>query len=190
MSESSATSVRDSLMYRLSTPRLTLRPLTLADAPFILELLNDPDWLRYIGDRGVRTLDDARRYLQDGPIASYARNGFGLLAVDLKADGTTIGMCGLIRRDTLDDVDLGFAFLPAYRGQGYASEAGAAVLAHASDVLKLKRIVAITTQDNAGSMAVLRKLGFRLEGLIAWPEDGEVLNLFAMNSPTLPSSDT
>jgi RimJ/RimL family protein N-acetyltransferase len=177
------------------TPRLTLRPLTLADAPFILELLNDPDWLRYIGDRGVRTLDDARAYLHNGPIASYARNGFGLMRVELKDGATPIGMCGLIRRAELDDVDLGFAFLPAFRGQGYATEASAAVLAHGHDTLGLTRIVAITTQDNAGSMTVLRKLGFQFERLMSWPAEEAKLNLFAVElrsegSSTLPSSDT
>lgn len=159
--------------------RLTLRPFKLDDAPFILELLNDPDWLRYIGDRGVRTLDDARAYLQNGPLASYARHGFGLLMVELKDGAIPIGMCGLIKRAELDDVDLGFAFLPEFRGKGYASEAGAAVMAHARDSLGLKRVVAITTQDNAGSIKVLRKLGFRFERLIAWPGEELELNLFA-----------
>jgi RimJ/RimL family protein N-acetyltransferase len=177
------------------TRRLTLRPFALDDAPFILELLNDPDWLRYIGDRGVRTLDDARAYLHNGPIASYARNGFGLMMVELKDGATPIGMCGLIRRAELDDADLGFAFLPAFRGQGYATEAGAAILAHGHDTLGFKRIVAITTQDNAGSMAVLRKLGFRFERLVSWPGEEDALNLFAIEPrgeglSTRPNSDT
>jgi RimJ/RimL family protein N-acetyltransferase len=179
----------------LHTPRLTLRPFTLDDAPFILELLNDPDWLRYIGDRGVRTLDDARAYLHNSPIASYARNGFGLMRVELKDGATPIGMCGLIRRAELDDVDLGFAFLPAFRGQGYATEASAAVLAHAHQALGLQRIVAITTQDNAGSIAVLRKLGFQFERLMSWPGEEAKLNLFAIEPraealPNPPTSDT
>lgn len=161
--------------------RLTLRPFTLDDAPFILELLNDPDWLRYIGDRGVRSLDDARAYLQNGPIASYARHGFGLMMVELKGSTISIGMCGLIARAELDDVDLGFAFLPKFRGKGYASEAGAAVMTHARDVLGLKRVVAITTQDNTGSINVLRKLGFRFERLIAWPGEEIELNLFVVD---------
>jgi RimJ/RimL family protein N-acetyltransferase len=165
----------------IDTPRLALRELALDDAPFILELVNDPAWLRYIGDRGVRTLDDARAYLRNGPLASYARWGFGLWAVVGKESDSLrpIGLCGLIRRDQLDDVDLGFAFLPQYRGLGYASEAGAAVLDHARDVLNLKRVVAITTQDNAASIGALRKLGFRFERLIRWPDEDIDLNLFA-----------
>lgn len=171
----------------ITTPRLALREFTRDDAPFILELVNDPDWLRYIGDRGVRTLDDARDYLERGPIASYARHGFGLWAVARQESGSSeepdssglIGMCGLIKRAELDDVDLGFAFLPRARGQGYAAEAGAAVLAHAKQSLGLRRVVAVTTQDNAASIATLRKLGFRFERLIAWPGEDVELNLFA-----------
>jgi RimJ/RimL family protein N-acetyltransferase len=136
----------------LRTPRLTVRPFTLADAAFIVELLNDPDWLRHIGDRKVRTLDEARSYLREGPQAAQARHGFALWAVRRLEDdpeGTPIGMCGLVRRDGLDDVDLGYAFLPAARGRGHAREAAAAVLAHAFGALGLPRVVAITSVDNA-----------------------------------------
>jgi RimJ/RimL family protein N-acetyltransferase len=149
----------------LSTPRLRLSPFTLDDAPFVLELVNDPDWLRYIGDRNVRGLEDARRYLREGPIASYARNGFGLLRVALATTAEPVGMCGMVRRDTLPGPDLGFAFLPRYRGHGYAREAVDAVLADARERLRLDRILAITTPDNAGSIALLEKAGFTFERL-------------------------
>ena len=106
----------------LETDRLILRQLSIEDDAFILELVNDPLWLRFIGDRGVRTLDEARNYILKGPVAMYERAGFGLYLVERKIDGVPMGICGLIKRDVLDDVDLGFAFLPEYRGQGYATE--------------------------------------------------------------------
>ena len=116
-------------MTRLSSQRLVLSELDEVDAPFILQLLNDPDWIRFIGDRKVRTLEDARNYLRSGPLSMYAREGFGLYRTALAEDDTPIGLCGLIRRPTLPDVDIGFAFLPEYRGRGYAFESAAAVLA-------------------------------------------------------------
>jgi RimJ/RimL family protein N-acetyltransferase len=149
-------------MPPLSTPRLALRAFTLDDAPFIVELLNDPGWLRFIGDRGVRTPDDARGYLRERILAHEAKHGFALRMVALH-DGTPIGMCGLIRRDTLPDVDLGYAFLPAYRGQGFAREAAAAWLAHGFGTLGLARIVAFTDPDNAASCRVLEAIGMRFE---------------------------
>lgn len=144
----------------LSAARLRLLPFTLEDAPFILELVNDPDWLRYIGDRDVRSLDDARRYLREGPIASYARNGFGLLRVALADTAEPIGMCGLVRRDTLPGPDLGFAFLPRHRGRGYAREAVDAVLRDARERLRLPTVLAIANADNARSIALLERAGF------------------------------
>ena len=117
-----------------------------------MRLVNDPDWIRYIGDRGVRTEDDARAYLERGPIAMYARQGFGLWRVARRDDDEPVGMCGLIKRDTLPDVDIGFAFLPAYRGLGYAAEAAAATLALASTRYGLTRVVAIASPDNDRSL--------------------------------------
>ena len=166
-------------MVTLDTQRLRLRPLQLADAPFILELLNDPDWLRYIGDKNLRNLDDARRYLEQGPLTMYVRDGFGLLLVESKADGAPMGLCGLLRRDTLPDADIGFAFLPRWRGGGYAREAAAAVLEHARRELGLRRIVAITTQDNTASGRLLEALGLRYERDICMPQDPELLRLYA-----------
>jgi [ribosomal protein S5]-alanine N-acetyltransferase len=147
----------------LLTARLTLRPFLLDDAPFIVELLNDPGWLRYIGDRKVRTQDDARTYLRNGAIAHAAQHGFALGAVERSSDAAPIGMCGLIRREGLDDVDLGYALLPAHRGQGYAREAAAAWLACGFERFGLARIVAITSVDNTASGKVLEAIGMRFE---------------------------
>ena len=159
----------------LETPRLVLREFTHEDDAFVLRLLNEPSWLRFIGDRGVRTLPDARRYLDDGPRRSYARNGFGLWCVVPKGGDAPVGMCGLIRRDTLPDVDLGFAFLPEAWGRGYARESAAAVLDHARDVLGLGRVLAITDPENAASIRVLERVGMRREGTVRMP--GESIDL-------------
>jgi len=159
----------------LETPRLVLREFTHEDDAFVLRLLNEPSWLRFIGDRGVRTLPDARRYLDDGPRRSYARNGFGLWCVVPKGGDAPVGMCGLIRRDTLPDVDVGFAFLPEAWGRGYARESAAAVLDHARDVLGLRRVLAITDPENAASIRVLERVGMRREGTVRMP--GETIDL-------------
>jgi ribosomal-protein-alanine N-acetyltransferase len=162
----------------LETERLRLRWLSLEDADFILELLNDAAWLRFIGDFGVRTLEDARAYLARGPIAMYARVGFGLYLTELKNQRVPIGVCGLIKRDSFDDVDIGFGFLPAFRQQGYAHEAAAAVLVYAKETFGLKRIVAITALDNQASGQLLEKLGLHFERVIPYPSDGEQVKLF------------
>jgi RimJ/RimL family protein N-acetyltransferase len=156
---------------------MVLRELDLGDDAFILELLNEAGFMRYIGDKGVRTLADAREYLLKGPMDSYARNGFGLYAACLR-DGTPIGICGLVRRAGLDDPDVGFAFLARYWTNGYAVESAAAVLAHARRVLKLERIVAITTPDNSSSIAVLEKIGLKFERTIRLVQDGPEIKLF------------
>jgi RimJ/RimL family protein N-acetyltransferase len=165
----------------LETERLILRWMSTGDAGFILELLNEPSWLRFIGDRGVRTIEDARDYILNGPVAMYARLGFGLYLTELKEDGNPIGICGLIKRDFLDDVDIGFAFLPRYWGQGYAYEAASAVLAYGQGVLGLKRIVAITTPDNDRSARLLEKLGLRFERVVRYPDDSQDVRLFAVD---------
>ncbi len=170
-------------MSELSTSRISLRRFTEADAPFILELLNDPDWLRFIGDKGVRALQDAADYLRDGPITMYARFDLGLLRVDLQDSGQTIGMCGLIQRDGVADVDIGFAFLPAFRGRGYAFEAASATLAYGHDSLGRKRIVGFTNADNLSSTALLEKIGMRLERTVTLPDSTEELLLFASGTP-------
>ncbi len=150
-------------MSVLKTKRLKLRRMTLEDGEFILELLNDPDFVRFVGDKGVRTIDDARQYILSGPKSSYDRYGFGLWLVELQSPKVSIGICGLLKREFLADVDIGFAFLPRFRSCGYALESASAVLRHGRQVLGLKRIVAITDGDNAGSIRVLQKLGMSFE---------------------------
>jgi RimJ/RimL family protein N-acetyltransferase len=161
------------------TARVDLRELNLDDAQFILELLNEPGFIRFIGDKGVRTLADAREYLLQGPMDSYARNGFGLYAACLR-DRTPIGMCGLVKREGLDDPDIGFAFLSRYWSKGYALESATAVLAHANEVLNLQRVVAITSPDNWSSIAVLEKLGFKYERMIRLVDHSPELKLFGL----------
>jgi ribosomal-protein-alanine N-acetyltransferase len=165
-------------MIVIRTERLFLRELDLNDAAFILELLNEAAFLRFIGDKGVRTLDGARDYMRKGPIDSYGRHGFGLYAACL-LDGTPIGICGLVKRDGLTDADVGFAFLSRHCAKGYAAEAASAVLAHARRVLRLPRIVAITSPENRGSIAVLEKIGLKFEGMIRLEDLGPELKLFA-----------
>jgi len=170
------------MMRILETKRLLLREFTQDDAPFILELVNDPAWLQFIGDRNVHTLAEAKSYLQTGPIDSYHRFGFGLYLVQLQADDVPIGMCGLIKRPSLPDVDIGFAFLPQYTGKGYAFEAATAVLTYAKTKLKLKRIVAITAVNNDRSIKLLEKLGFHYEKMVQLSDDGEALKLFVSDT--------
>ena len=160
-------------MTVIETARLRLRWLQPEDAAFILELLSDPQFLANVGDRGVRDLQSARRYIEDGPGASYRRFGFGLYAVQLKAAGEPLGLCGLLRRDSHPDVELGFAMLPRARRRGYTSEAAAATLEFAFSELHLKRIVAITAPHNDASMHILQRLGMRPEGRVHFTADGE-----------------
>jgi len=168
-------------MQVLETSRLVLRWVTTDDAPFIFELLNEPSFLQYIGDKGVRSLEDARNYILTGPVASYQRFGFGLYLVLLKEGGTPIGMCGLLKRDSLPDVDVGYAYRPAFWSNGYAFEAASAVLVHGREVFGLRRIVAITSPDNAGSRALLEKLGLHYEGTLSL-SPGQDTHLFAVEA--------
>ena len=151
------------------------------DAPFMLTLLNDPSFIRNIGDRGVRTVADARRYIQNGPRASYARHGFGLWLVELIGDGEPVGICGLLKRDILEDVDIGFAFLPAYQARGFGYESARAVLDYARDVLALRRVVAIVSAGNDVSARLLEKLGMRFEGMIQPFPAEQPLRLFGID---------
>jgi [ribosomal protein S5]-alanine N-acetyltransferase len=161
----------------IRTARLVLRELELRDAAFILELLNDAEFLRFIGDKGVTTLEGAREYILKGPVDSYGRHGFGLYATCLR-DGTPIGICGLVKREGLADADVGFAFLARYRSKGYAVESAAAVLEHARLVLRIQRIVAISSPDNAASIAVLERIGLTFERMIRLAEHSPELKLF------------
>ena len=140
--------------------------------------MNEPSWLRFIGNKGVRNLEDARAYILQGPVEMYSRLGFGLYLVELKEAGIPIGMCGLIKRDALEDVDIGFAFFPQYWGRGYAYEAASAVMAYGANQLGLKRIVAITSVDNDSSVKLLEKLGLRFERMVKLSADAEEIKLF------------
>ncbi len=151
---------------KLETTRLLIREFTEGDAEFIIVLLNDPAFIAFIGDRNVRTRDDAVLYLRNGPLRSYEKNGFGLYGVVLIESGKLIGMCGLIRRDTLPDVDIGYAFLAEQRGHGYAIEAVRTVYEHGLHALGLPRIVAIVDPQNAASINVLTKLGLSFERVV------------------------
>lgn len=166
-------------MKVLETDRLILRWLTVDDAEFIFRLLNEPSFIQFIGDKGVRTIDDARDYILNGPVASYERFGFGLYLAELKDGRVPIGISGLVKRESLADVDVGFALLPEFWSKGYASESASAVLAYGRKTFGLKRLVAITSKDNVASINVLEKLGFAFERLIRLSDDGPEINLFA-----------
>lgn len=168
-------------MNILETERLFLRQFSAEDAEFILELVNEPSFIQNIGDRGVHTLDDARAYISNGPAASYAKNGFGLYLVALKETGESIGMCGLIKRDALENVDIGYAFLPKFWGKGFAVEAARAVRDFAKDVIRLRRVVAITDPANEGSIRVLEKIGLRFERMVRLSADDIELKLFTID---------
>ena len=165
-------------MTVLETERLTLRRLTTDDAAFIFRLVNEPYWLRFIGEKGVKTLDDARNYILTGPMASYEQFGFGIYLAELKGSGRPIGICGFVTRDTLEHPDIGFALLPEFWGQGYAYESAAAVMAFGKDVLGLDRILAVTNPDNYSSIRVLEKLGLRADGNVTLSDDGPELRVF------------
>ncbi|WP_346837247.1 GNAT family N-acetyltransferase [Microbulbifer sp. SAOS-129_SWC] len=168
-------------MNPLRTERLVLRELTEADAPLMLAVLNDPDFIRNVGDRGVHSEDDARRYIVDGPMAMYRQYNFGMFRV-AREDDTPIGLCGLVKRDGLEDVDIGFAFLPEFRGHGYALEAASAVMAYGRESIGLKRIVAIALPDNTSSLELLEKLGMKTERTIKLPRNDAELVLMAWES--------
>jgi len=184
-------------MNVLETSRLALRPFSVEDAAFVYGLVNDPAWLEHIGNRNVRSLEDARAYIRDRILTMYERVGFGMYVVALQGTGEAVGTCGLIRRDGLDDVDIGFAFLPRYRGRGFAVESAAAVLAHATGVLRMKRVVAIVSAANHRSIRILEKIGLRFERMLKLPGDDEEVRLYAyaveesgtMRSPEAPSPD-
>ncbi|MDG0948098.1 GNAT family N-acetyltransferase [Bacillus paranthracis] len=167
-------------MIVLETERLVLRWFLLKDAPFILELVNDPAWIQYIGDKRIKNLEDAKKYILNGPVDMYNKMGFGLYLVERKEDLTPLGMCGLIKRDSLEDVDIGFAFLEKFRSKGYGYESASAVIEYGVQKLGLKRIVAITTTDNIHSGKLLEKVGLQFEKIIS--DSGEDLKLFGYNA--------
>ena len=159
--------------------RLIIREFTKDDSEFILELVNTPSWLKYIGDRNIKNIDDAINYLEKGPLKSYTEHGFGLYCVLLKEGNIRAGMCGLIKRETLDDIDIGFAFLPQFEGKGIACESTKAVLDFAKKI-NLKRIVAITLPKNERSIRLLKSVNMNFEKMIQLPGDKEELMLFSI----------
>lgn len=166
-------------MNILETERLNLRQIATGDAEFVLELLNEPSFLRNIGDKGVRTIDDSIQYILDGPVDSYERLGFGLWLVELKDSKVPVGICGLVKRDALTDVDIGYAFLPRFWSMGYAYESASAVKSYAMNVLGLKRLLAITNPENIGSIKVLEKIGLKFDRMIRLSEGEPEIKLFA-----------
>jgi RimJ/RimL family protein N-acetyltransferase len=168
-------------MIVLETERLMLRHAELDDAAFVLRLLNEPSFLQFIGDRGVRTLDDAAKYIAERLIASYARNGFGLWVVERKDAEGPIGISGLVRRDALPDPDIGFAFLPEFWSRGYAYESADGVKRFALDSLSLPRLLAITNADNTGSIRIVEKLGLTFQRMMSLPGDDKEIKLFALD---------
>jgi RimJ/RimL family protein N-acetyltransferase len=168
----------------IESKRLTLRRLEFGDAEFILGLLNQESFIRHIGDKGVRDLAGARDYIAKGPIESYRRFGFGLYLTSLREAGLPIGICGLVKREALEDVDIGFAFLPQYGRMGYATESAAAVLDYGKRVLGLQRIVGIVSPENLASIAVLEKIGLQFEGMVTLAPDARALMLFGPGGAT------
>jgi [ribosomal protein S5]-alanine N-acetyltransferase len=157
------------ILPELETPRLTLRRLEFDDAPFLVKLLNEPSFIENIGDKGVRSVEDAHRYLREGPMAMYEKFGFGLWHTARK-DGVAVGMCGLLKRDSLPDADVGYAFLPAFWGQGFAHEATAATLRHGARKFGLARVLGVVSEGNYGSIRVLEKSGMTFERMVSMNE--------------------
>lgn len=162
------------------TDRLNLREATTADAEFFLTLLNQPAWLKFISQHDIRTQEQAIAYLQTKIIPSYAQNGFGFWVAEARANRRPIGICGFIKRDSLEHIDLGFAFLEAFWGQGYAFEAAEAALEYARLNLNDDKILAITLPENKRSCGLLERLGFKLESTFSHPGSDEILSLYAL----------
>ncbi len=165
----------------LDTERLSLRMLTRSDASFILELVNSPGWLEFIGDKKIRNEQDAVLYLQNGPLKSYSEHGFGLWLVQLKSSDTPIGMCGLLKREYLSAPDIGFAFLPAHTGKGYAFEIAKATRDYATTSLGIQTLQAITLPHNERSIKLLEKIGLCFAKLMQAPGDPTELHLYQSN---------
>jgi len=169
-------------METIESERIRLRPFTLEDGEFVVELLNTAGWIRYIGDRNIKTTDQAKNYLLNGPLKSYERNGFGLSLAELKTEGTPIGMCGLLKRDYLAHADIGFAFLPDYTGKGYAYEIAKEIIRYGLQRLQMEKILAITLPENFSSIKLLEKIGFRCEKNFISPDTAEELSLYSLDN--------
>jgi len=167
-------------METIESERILLRPLTLEDAGFILELLNTDGFIKYIGDRNVRNLDQAKTYILNGPLKSYETNGFGLSLAELKSNRMPVGMCGLLKRDYLDHADIGFAFLPRYTGKGYAHEIVKEIIRFGLEELRMEKIFAIVLPGNFSSVKLLEKTGFRFEKNFISPDTNEELCLYSI----------
>ena len=172
------------ILPELETERLSLRRFEFEDAPHIVELLNQPSFLANIGDRGVRDIETAQRYLREGPMAMYDRHGFGLWRASRRSDGVFVGMCGLLKRDILPDVDVGYAFLPEHWGQGYAFEAANATVGLGARKFGLKRIVGVVSDHNAASIRVLEKVGMRFERMYPMHPNEPEVRLYAIDFGT------
>lgn len=171
-------------MIVLETERLALRHAAAEDAEFMLRLLNEPSFIRFIGDRGVRTLDDAQRYIADRLVGSYERHGYGLYVVERREEPGPIGICGLVKRDALLDADIGFAFLPEFWSAGYAHESAAAVKQYALGTLGLPRLLAITNDDNVASIRLVEKLGLEFVRMLELSPGEAPVRLFALEAAT------
>lgn len=180
--------MKASVFYRpipvLDTPRLTLRPVALTDAPFLVALLNDPAWLKYIGDRGVRTAADAERYIEARIWSQYESHGFGMYVMELRDAAQPIGTCGLVRREFLAGPDLGVALLPDWVGRGYATEAARAVIGHAGQTLHIDPLFAIVKNENTRSVGMLERLGFTHRGPFIVPPEGTAVELYTRSRPS------
>jgi len=163
------------------TKRLIISKFTIEDAPFFLELVNTPHWLKYIGDRNIKTVLQAEQRISSGHIKSYETHGFGFYKLNLKRNNKPIGTCGLIKRDSLEHVDVGFAFLPDYEGKGYGFESSKAILKMAKEEFKLERLLAITLPTNEPSIKLLEKLGLSFQKMVKPFDDDEELMLYAIN---------
>ncbi len=166
----------------LETDRLILREMNADDAAFVRDLLNVPEFIKYVGDRGVRTIDDAVKYVNDRFVVHYAEHGFGLWLVEQKVTGEKLGICGFVKRDNLDDADVGFGFLPQYWSKGYAYESASAVMGHGRDMLGFTRIIGLTSADNISSIKLLEKIGLKYERMVQMPEDDKEIQLFASDA--------
>jgi [ribosomal protein S5]-alanine N-acetyltransferase len=162
----------------IETERLILRKFTVDDASFILGLLNTPSWLRFIGDRNVHSVEEAKQFLLNGYLKSYQTHGFGFYVAVEKSTQNPIGMCGLVKRNTLEDVDIGFAFMPEFMGKGYGFEAASTTLNYAENVLKLEKIIAIVDPENVVSIALIKKIGLQFERMVRLSADDIELMLF------------
>lgn len=169
------------MKYILTTERLGLREFTTYDTLFIIKLLNSPGWIEFIGERNVKTEEQARAYLDNGPLKSYKEHGFGLSLVETSEDRKPIGMCGISKRTHMEHPDIGFAFLPEFMGKGYAFEIASATLAYAKDTLNLQKIVAFTMPGNSQSIKLIGKIGMKFSELFSLPDSDVKLMLYSIN---------